>query len=411
MTILGVNARANALCTAHKPEHFDLERIVRPNILSLQPYHTVRDDFQVNVLLDANENSYGPMLGEPSELAARMDLHRYPAPDLMGTRRAITQLRGMPDDAFTFLGVGSDEVIDLLFRCFARPEHDKVLICPPTYPMYKVSAAVNDVGLVSVPLILDGTSFAVDVPKVLEALRTDPSIKMVFLCSPGNPTGSLLSRESVQAVLDCPDYNGLVVVDEAYIDFPLEEQAMGLRYVGESISAVDLVPSYANLVVSQTLSKSFGLAGVRLGVAFAQPPTIQIMNNTKAPYSISAPSAYFAAQALSAEGIAKMRACTRTLIENRRQLIEALGGVPNLGRVLGNNDANFVLVQVLRDGEPSSERASDVYHAMAQKHGLMVRNRSAELGCAGCLRISVGTPEENARAVALLTQLLGETSV
>ncbi|WFD03913.1 histidinol-phosphate transaminase [Malassezia obtusa] len=405
MTILGVDERANALCKAHKPAHFDLEKIVRPNILALQPYHTVRDDYKVDVLLDANENSYGPMLGTPSELADRMELHRYPGPGLMGTRDAITRLRGLPDTAFTFLGVGSDEVIDLLFRCFARPAHDKVLICPPTYPMYKVSAAVNDVGLVSVPLVLDGASFAVDVPAVLEALK-DPAIKIVFLCSPGNPTGSLLSRESIKAVLDCPHYNGLVVVDEAYIDFPLEEQAMGLKHVGQPVSTIDLVGEYANLVVSQTLSKSFGLAGVRLGVAFAQPPTVQIMNNTKAPYSISAPSAYFAAQALSSEGVARMHECTRALIHNRRQLLADLGTVPNLGRVLGGNDANFVLVEVLEGGKPSSERAGAVYHTMAQEHGLMVRNRSAELGCEGCLRISVGTPEENAKAIVLLRTLL-----
>lgn len=406
MTILGVSERANALCAAHKPPHFELERIVRPNILALQPYHTVRDDYKVNVLLDANENAYGPMLHTPSALADRMELHRYPEPGLMGTREAITKLRGMPDAAFTFLGVGSDEVIDLLLRCFARPAHDKILICPPTYPMYKVSAAVNDVGVVSVPLVLDGASFAVNVPAVLEALARDPSIRMVFLCSPGNPTGSLLSRESIKAVLDCPHYNGLVVVDEAYIDFPLEEQAMGRKHHGAQVSAVDLVSEYANLVVSQTLSKSFGLAGVRLGVAFAQPPTVQILNNTKAPYSISAPSAYFAAQALTPEGIEKMRACTRTLIDNRAALIEGLRTVPNLGRILGNNDANFVLVQVLQDGKPNSARAGAVYHTMAQEHGLMVRNRSAELGCEGCIRISVGTPHENEQVVALLRQLL-----
>lgn len=181
---------------------------------------------------------------------------------------------------------------------------------------------------------------------------------------------------------------------------------MGLKHVGQPVSTIDLVGEYANLVVSQTLSKSFGLAGVRLGVAFAQPPTVQIMNNTKAPYSISAPSAYFAAQALSSEGVARMHECTRALIHNRRQLLADLGTVPNLGRVLGGNDANFVLVEVLEGGKPSSERAGAVYHTMAQEHGLMVRNRSAELGCEGCLRISVGTPEENAKAIVLLRTLL-----
>lgn len=410
MGILGVNEAALKLAKAHKPEHFDLEKIVRPNILSLQPYHTVRDDYQVNMLLDANENSYGPMLGaqDATEAAQGMELHRYPEPGLCGTRNGLTRLRGMPDPAYTFLGVGSDEVIDVLLRCFVRPGLDKVLICPPTYPMYKVSAAVNDIGVVSVPLILDGDTFEVDVPAVLDALKKDPAIKVVFLCSPGNPTGSLLSRETVHAVLDAPFYNGLVVVDEAYIDFPLEEQAMGLKHAGKKVSTVDLVHEYANIVVSQTLSKSFGLAGVRMGVAFAQPPIVQVMNNTKAPYNISAPSAYFSGQALTEQGIEKMRACVRTLIENRTKLIDELKQVEGLGRIIGANDANFVMVQVLKDGKPDSPRASELYHTMAQEHGLMVRNRSAEIGCEGCLRISVGTPEENSRCVSLLKELLAK---
>lgn len=410
MPIRGVLPEAVALATAHKPAHFDLEAIVRPNILALEPYHTFRDDFETDMLLDANENSYGPMLSSAAHAAAEgMELHRYPGPGLRGTREGITRLRGLPHTAYTFLGVGSDEVIDVLLRCFARPGQDKVLVCPPTYPMYKVSAGVNDIGIVSVPLILDGTTFAVDVPNVLKALRDDPLIRVVFLCSPGNPTGSLLSRESIQAVLDCPECRGLVVVDEAYIDFPLEEQAMGLKHQGTSVSAVDLVPAYANLVVSQTLSKAFGLAGVRVGVAFAQPPVIQVMNNTKAPYSISAPAAYFAGQALTEEAIEKMRACVRTLIASRATLCAALSATPGLGKIVGGNDANFVMVQVLDDdGRPSSARATEVYEIMARERGVMVRNRSTEIGCEGCLRISVGTPDENQRCVALLAELAGK---
>ncbi|WFD00216.1 histidinol-phosphate transaminase [Malassezia yamatoensis] len=406
MPILGVSERANALCKAHKPSQFRLEDVVRPNILELQPYYTERDEYEATLLLDANENSYGPMITEKSQVTDAMQMHRYPSPDLMGTREGATKLRNMPDSAFTFLGVGSDEVIDLMLRCFARPGKDKILICPPTYSMYKISAMINEVEVVSVPLILDGKSFAIDVPKVLETMQNDPLIKMVILCSPGNPTGSLLDRESIFAVLNCPNYRGLVVVDEAYIDFPLEEQAMKLRYVDQPVSAVDLVPEYANLIVSQTLSKSFGLAGVRLGLAYAQPATVQIMNNTKAPYSISAPAAYYAAQALSPEGIKKMHACVRTMIQNRTEMIQALQSIPNIGRVLGNNDANFILVEILKDGRPDNERACYIHRVLAQEHGLMVRNRCHELGCEGCLRISVGTPEENQRCTEATRQLL-----
>ncbi|WFD32619.1 histidinol-phosphate transaminase [Malassezia sp. CBS 17886] len=384
MPILGVDARATAMAAAHKPAHFVLEDVVRPNIMSLKPYRCARDDYQEGVLLDANENALGPSLAgaAPGGALGALDLHRYPDPHLHGTRVAATRLRALPDPAFTFLGVGSDEVIDLVQRCFARPGKDKILVCPPTYGMYSVSAQVNDLAVVEVPLVVERGAFTLDVPRIREALAADPAIRIVFLCSPGNPTGTLLAMDDIQAVLDTPEYRGIVVVDEAYIDFAVEEQHLGRKHADRAVSAVTLVPSYANLIVSQTLSKSFGLAAVRLGLAFAQPPIIQVLNNTKAPYNISTPAAYLASRALSDEGIAQMRANVRTLLNNRAWLCDVLAGVPGVGAMLGANDANFVLVQILDrpGGAPDSARAAYVYKTMAEKNALVVRNRSSELG-------------------------------
>lgn len=406
--MLGLDVEAYKLCKDHKPAHFQLENVVRPNILALQPYRCARDDYQEGVLLDANENALGTSIPPALNKHTHLDLHRYPDPSLHGVRPRITELRGMPHSAFTFLGVGSDEVIDLIQRCFARPGQDKVLICPPTYGMYSVSAAVNDLAVVKVPLITEGGQFQVDVPKVQAALAADPSIKMVFLCSPGNPTGTLIPLSDVRKILETPEYRGLVVVDEAYIDFALEEQASGQKHGTEPLSAASLVSEYANLIVSQTLSKAHGLAGVRLGLAFAQPPIIQVMNNTKAPYNISSPAAYLAAQALTEESVSHMRANLRTLIANRDQLVKDLATIPSVGHVLGGNDANFLLVQILDKpgGVPDNDRAAMAYKCMAEKHGLVVRNRSSELGCKGCLRITIGTAEENAMCIQLLRSLL-----
>ncbi|PKI85911.1 histidinol-phosphate transaminase [Malassezia vespertilionis] len=403
MTIQGFNVAAWDLAKAHKPEHFVLDRVVRPNILSLKPYRCARDDYQEGVLLDANENALGPSLGE-QRINSFLDLHRYPDPGLFGTRAAVTALRHLPDPAYTFLGVGSDEVIDLLQRCFARPGKEKILICPPTYGMYSVCAAVNDLDIVQIPLLTQEGKFALDTPAVLAALEADPSIRLVFICSPGNPTGTLISLEDVRAVLDCAAFEGLVVVDEAYIDFALAEQTQGKKHGNEPISAIELVPEYENLVVSQTLSKSFGLAGIRMGLAFSQPRVIQVMNNTKAPYSISTPTAFYASQALSESGLSMMRTNVDTLVANRNALLQALATIPALGAVLGANDANFVLVPVLDapHGKPDSQRAAQVYKNMAEHSGVVVRDRSKELGCAGCLRISVGTAEENEQCIALL---------
>lgn len=282
MTIKGLDGAANSAAAAHKPAHFQLEHLIRPNILSLEPYRCARDDYQSGILLDANENSLGHSLPpksviphnpgttnggatpvQPAEADDVLSLNRYPDPGLFGIKDSLAALRGVPNDAFVFLGVGSDEVLDLVQRVCCRPGKDKILICPPTYGMYSVCAAVNDLEVVKVPLITEGGKFSLDVEAVNRKLSEDPDIKITFICSPGNPTGTLIPPGDVKKVLDNESYKGLVVVDEAYIDFAEEEKRMGKRPADEVVSAVSLVHEYQNVMVTQTLSKAFGLAAIR----------------------------------------------------------------------------------------------------------------------------------------------------
>ncbi|KDN51313.1 putative histidinol-phosphate transaminase [Tilletiaria anomala UBC 951] len=452
LQVPGISSKGGAKpSTRLKPPHFKLSSIIRPNILSLQPYRCARDDYQEGILLDANENSLGHCLPEGASVphqalaslsssaqaqagtqngmatpingagaADTLALHRYPDPSLYNIKPRLASLRGVPDDSYVFLGVGSDEVLDLIQRVVGRPGKDKIAICPPTYGMYCVCAAVNDLEVVKIPLRVDVPAgeekqrFSLDTDKVLENLRADPSIKILFLCSPGNPTGTLLSISSIQRILDFPDWSGLVVVDEAYIDFAEEEARFGARSPTSEVpvSAVELVHSYANVIVTQTLSKAFGLAAIRLGIAYAQPPLIQILNNTKAPYNISVPTAHLASLALSDPGLDKMHANIRTLLANRDRLARDLQAIPSIGPILGNNEANFLLAVVLDrprsepGARPDSARAGKVYKAMAEQNGLVVRDRSKELGCDGALRITVGTEEENKTCVELMRELL-----
>ncbi|ORX50222.1 histidinol-phosphate aminotransferase [Hesseltinella vesiculosa] len=372
---------------------FSLEKVIRPNILELQPYRCARDDYDSGILLDANENAYGPALVNQRE----GDLHRYPDPYHVKVKQALIQLRQLPSVNHVFLGVGSDEVIDLLMRVACVPASDKILITPPTYGMYSVCAHINDVQVVKTPLIVEGGAFQLDTEKVLQDLKANRQVKIVFLCSPGNPTGTCLSHESIRTVLES-DYEGLVVVDEAYVDFVDHEQG----------SVASWVSKYPNLVVMQTLSKSFGLAGIRLGIAIGSPEVIQILNNTKAPYNIGTPSAQIAQEALSPQGVAQMMEYRGRLIRERGRVIDQLQQIPGMGRVLGTNDANFVLVQVLgKDtNTPCNQRAEAVYKHMAESKDVVVRFRGKELGCTGCVRITIGTEDENNQMLLRLKESL-----
>lgn len=215
------------------------------------------------------------------------------------------------------------------------------------------------------------------------------------MCSPGNPTGTVLAHKDIRAVLES-GFQGLVVVDEAYVDFVDKEEGTVSQWVDE----------YPSLVVMQTLSKSFGLAGIRVGIAIGHPDLIQILNNTKAPYNIGTPSALLAAEALSDEGLAKMHEYRKRLISQRNVVIEKLKEMEGTGRILGGNDANFVLVEILKDGKPSNDRALAVYKNMAESLGVVVRFRGMEYGCESCLRVTIGTEEENVTMLDMLKKAL-----
>lgn len=396
---------------------FNLETCARPNILALQPYRCARDDYKddgTNILLDANENAYNPYASSATTKGSedgkidleQLGLNRYPDPHQRDLKQLLCTLRNThahttktltPDHLF--VGVGSDEAIDGLIRCFCVPGRDRILTCPPTYGMYGVSAQVNDVAIVRVPL-LPAPEFQVDVPAVLDALSTEPDVKMAYLCSPGNPTGSLLDKADVLRVLNHPTWNGIVVLDEAYIDFAPDES---------SASLAELVAEYPNLVVMQTLSKAFGLAGIRLGAAFASPPVAALLNSLKAPYNIPSPTSVLASRAVSPSGLETMRANRALLVAQRDRLLQELPSIPGVGRLRGGTQSNFLLYEMLGpDGQPDNVTALAVYEKLAETRGVVVRFRGREHGCLGCLRITVGTDDEVTRFLESLRTVLAE---
>ena len=272
-----------------------------------------------------------------------------------------------------FLGNGSDEAIDLLFRGFCEPRIDKVLICPPTYGMYEVSAGINDVELIRVPLLAD---FSVNLEAVLEVLQRDRP-KLTFICSPNNPTANLIDKETIARLAEAS--SGLVVVDEAYIDFAPEG------------SVVPLLAQYPNLVVLQTLSKAWGLAGIRLGIALANEAVIAVFNKIKPPYNVNLLTQQVASKALDDHIGTEER--VQTLIQERMQLADWLEK-QHFVRKVWPSDANFLLVEF--------DDPQRFYHGLSDR-GILIRDRSSVVP--GCLRISIGTPEENAALVNALREL------
>ncbi len=334
---------------------FDLHALVRPNILALAPYRCARDDYEQGTLLDANENSFGPVTGEDG-------LNRYPDPYQKELKRKIAAFRGVyPDQVFT--GVGSDEPIDLLIRIFCKPGHDRILITPPTYGMYKVAASVNDVAVDSVPLTPD---FQLETDKVLAAAR--PETKILFLCSPNNPTGNLLHSHDVEELME--EFPGIVVIDEAYIDFT------------DAPSRCMDLDRHPNLVVLQTLSKSFGLAGIRLGMAFASADIIHLMMKIKSPYNINQLTSRAAIEAM--DRVEVMRDGVAEILAERARLETALKDMD--GVVVFPSDANFLLIRVYD--------AFNIYKTMAEA-GVVARYRGDQIHCENTIRVTVGTPDEN----------------
>lgn len=298
-----------------------------------------------------------------------------------------------------FVGVGSDEAIDALLRCFCIPGRDKILTCPPTYGMYAVSAQVNDLQIVKVPLNT-ANAFSLQPELINHTLSSDPSVKLVYICSPGNPTANLIKKSDIQKVLEHPTWNGVVVLDEAYIDF-----------APEGSSLAQWVTEWPNLVVMQTLSKAFGLAGIRLGAAFTSPEIAGLLNNLKAPYNISSLTSALASTALQPKNLAIMANNRRKIFEQRERLLKELPKIPGIGRFLGGADSNFLLVEIMdqtRDGRPSNEVALALYERLAELRGVVVRFRGKEFGCEGCLRITVGTSEEVEKLLSEMRAVLSD---
>ncbi|GAB3846557.1 hypothetical protein GCM10028822_06790 [Hymenobacter terrigena] len=346
--------------------------LIRPSVERMQPYSSARDEFEgmAPVMLDANENSLGSVGPD--------DFSRYPDPHQRAIKTGLARLKGVQPNQI-FLGNGSDEAIDLLVRLTCTPGQDRIVICPPTYGMYEVAANLNDVRVERLPLTAD-FQLPADAAEKLAASNA----KLVFLCSPNNPTGNLLAQEAVETILR--SFRGLVVVDEAYADF------------ADAPSWITRLAEFPRLVVMQTFSKAWGLAGLRLGVAYASAQLIAYLDKIKPPYNISAATQQHALAALAAAPrLPEMRA---ELLEGRRWLIERLAQVAIVERIFPS-DANFLLVRFTVD-------ATAVYDQLRSR-GIVVRNRTTQPGCAGCLRLTVGTAAENSQLVQALTEIGAET--
>jgi histidinol-phosphate aminotransferase len=349
----------------------NLDALVRPNIRSLAPYRSARQDHLDGTLLDANENSFGSVL--PS---GGVGFNRYPDPFQRELRTVLAQREGHSIDEI-FVGVGSDEAIDLLLRVFCEPGKDHVLIPEPTYGMYRVAASIQN-AIVDRVLLTD--DFQLDRTAISRALR--PDTKLVFVCSPNNPTGNRLRTDDLLWL--CRQAPGLVVVDEAYVEFS-ESASMGLH-----------VPSIDNLVVLRTLSKAWGLAGIRLGYAIAHPAVIRYLLNVKSPYNINVLTARAALEGIRAADTTA--AMVRRIRDERERLRISLAASPLVIDVLPS-DANFLAV---RFHDPTRVR-----EALAAE-SIIVRDRTQEPKLSGCLRITVGTPEENDRVLAVIRRLAGD---
>ncbi|MBW0177897.1 histidinol-phosphate transaminase [Sediminibacterium sp.] len=336
---------------------FNLEQLIRNNIKNLKPYSSARDEFsgEAKVFLDANENSLGSPLTKW--------YNRYPDPHQQAVKQQLSKIKGIGAEHI-FLGNGSDECIDILFRCFCEPGKDNVIICPPTYGMYEVSANINDVDIRKAPLLPD---FQLDLVH-MENL-TDDNTKIIWLCSPNNPTGNSLQRADIEMVLN--NFKGIVVIDEAYINFAQQK------------SFVQELTEYPNLVVLQTLSKAWGLAGLRLGMAFASQSVIEVMNKVKPPYNINQSTQELVLKAL--EEVGQVNDMIKILVDMRIALTEVFESMPTVEKVYPS-DANFILVKIAE--------ARKIYEFLLTK-GIVLRDRSNVELCENCLRITIGTEKEN----------------
>ena len=346
---------------------FNLDSLVRDNIKKMTAYSSARHEFTGNasIYLDANENSFGSPLPD--------DFNRYPDPLQTQVKEKLSKIKGVPPQNI-FLGNGSDEAIDLLYRIFCEPGRDNVIIFPPTYGMYEVCAEINNVKVKKVNLTKE---YQLDLEGIENAI--DPFTKLIFICSPNNPTGNSINHTAIEVVLN--NFNGIVVIDEAYINYSKQRS-----FIAE-------LTDYPNLVVMQTLSKAWGLAGLRLGMAFASLPIVALMNKVKYPYNINTATQLLALEALN--NIDWVNEHIAATVTEREKLKTELLNLANTETVF-LSDANFLLVKM--------KEARNIYEQLCSK-GIIVRDRSKVILCEDCLRITIGTESENKKLIEALINL------
>lgn len=346
--------------------NFDINNLVRENVKSMKPYSSARDEFEDfdtadMIFLDANENPF------------QNGVNRYPDPQQSSVKAVLAKNKGVNTNQ-VLLGNGSDEVLDLLFRAFCEPKIDNIISLPPTYGMYSVLSNLNNIENREVLLTTD---FQPKVDKILEAV--DDNSKIIFLCSPNNPTGNSFTTESVTTLLE--KFNGFVVIDEAYIDF------------SDKASWLEKLNQYPNLIITQTLSKAYGLAGIRLGICYASAEVIAVLNKIKPPYNVNELTQLRALERLSDPE--KIKSEIASIIQQRESLLKVLNEV-NFVEKIYPTEANFILIKV--------DNANKRYDELIAK-GIVIRNRTTQLLCENTLRLTIGTKEENKKLIEALSGL------
>jgi histidinol-phosphate aminotransferase len=348
-----------------------LEELIRPHILDLTPYSSARDEYsgKNGIFLDANENAFGSVITE--------SYNRYPDPYQIQLKQKISRIKKIRPDQI-FLGNGSDEPIDLIIRMFCTPRRDNIIVMPPTYDMYAVSASIHEAEVRRVPLKED---YEINVEGIFR--KIDVNTKIIFICSPNNPTGNSFKRKNIEQILT--DFEGITVIDEAYIDFSKAEGFLGV------------LNRFDNLIILQTLSKAWGLAGLRLGMAFANKKIIQILNKIKFPYNINVATQKLALDALNFEN--RKEEMVKAILDQRSYLEKELKEM-DIVEEIHPSDANFLLVRF--------KEAAPVFRYLLDRN-IIVRNRSKLVLCDNALRITVGIPEENAVLISQLKKYPGKT--
>ena len=345
----------------------NIDLLLRDNIKKLIPYASARDEFSgtAHIFLDANENSLGSTV-TPA-------YNRYPDPHQIKIKEKLTEIKGLPVKNI-FLGNGSDECIDLLYRAFCNPGKDNVIVHPPTYGMYEVSAHIHDVEVRRAPLT---ETFELNLPEFEKQI--DEHTKIIWICSPNNPTGNAFRHQDIEMILN--NFDGLIVIDEAYINFSRQN------------SFIRELTEYPNLVILQTLSKAWGLAGLRLGMAFASEFIVEVLNRIKPPYNIGQATQEIVLKALS--GTEKVNEMIREIVQMRNDLARKISRLSAVMNVY-TSEANFLLVKI--------KNARKIYNELLDL-GIVVRDRSSAPGCSDCLRITVGTREQNDKLIDTLSKI------